>query len=307
MKIKQIFPLVLCALIWAGYYVASQKAIKFMSVFNVGIGIRLITMVLLTGILIFKKEFDLIFKTNGTFKKLILIGVMGYLLDLTAFIGLSLSTASSGSALLKCDILFVSLISVFIYKQKFSKTDWIFTFVMLFGVFMVMNVDFKNFQFTNAGNIFFILSALFVSINAFIIKSVQHDKTNPVSNNVIAYYNNFVTMILFTATALIMGTFSQFKLISENKALLAALIIAGFGQTFVYIIYYKNLKTNPVWLVKIFLLLMPVFVSLISFILYREKLELIQYAGIAVVLLGAFGILSEQKKRAVSPVNESVK
>lgn len=307
MKIKQIFPLVLCALIWAGYYVASQKAVSFMSVFNVGIVIRLITLLLLTVTLLLKKEFQQVFKTKKALKRLILIGIMGYLLDLTAFIGLSISTASSGSALLKCDILFVSLISVFIYKQKFSKADWLYTFIMLLGVFMVMNVDFKNFQFANAGNIFFILSALFVSINAFVIKSVQHDKTNPVSNNVIAYYNNFVTMILFTVTALIMNTFSQFKLISENRVLLTALIIAGFGQTFVYIVYYKNLKANPVWLVKIFLLLMPVFVSAISFILFKEKLMLIQYAGIAVVLLGAFGILSEQKKRAVNLANESEK
>ncbi len=278
-----------------------------MSVFNVGIVIRLITLLLLTVTLLLKKEFQQVFKTKKALKRLILIGIMGYLLDLTAFIGLSISTASSGSALLKCDILFVSLISVFIYKQKFSKADWLYTFIMLLGVFMVMNVDFKNFQFANAGNIFFILSALFVSINAFVIKSVQHDKTNPVSNNVIAYYNNFVTMILFTVTALIMNTFSQFKLISENRVLLTALIIAGFGQTFVYIVYYKNLKANPVWLVKIFLLLMPVFVSAISFILFKEKLMLIQYAGIAVVLLGAFGILSEQKKRAVNLANESEK
>ena len=206
MKPKQIFPLILLAFIWGCYYVASQQAVKSMSVFTVGIVIRFLTMLLLLIIMGAKGELKLLFKVQGILPRLLLIGLLGFLLDLTAFVGLTLSPAGSGTALLKCDIIFVNLISAIIYKRRFSKFDWVYTLIMLFGVFMVMGVSITNFSFGNSGDIFFILSALFVSINAFVIKSVQLDKNNPAADNVIAFYNNFVTMLLFTITAVFMGT-----------------------------------------------------------------------------------------------------
>jgi drug/metabolite transporter (DMT)-like permease len=269
-----------------------------MSVFTVGIVIRFITMVLLTIIMVKKGEFRLLFRTKGILPRLLLIGVLGYLLDLTAFIGLSISHAGSGTALLKCDIIFVNLISVFIYKEKFTKFDWGYTLMMLFGVLLVMGIDFTKFSLGNKGDIFFILSALFVSINAFVIKSVQLDKKNPAVDNVVAYYNNFITMILFTVSAIIMGTIGQLELLTENRPLLIAAICASLGQTFIYIVYYYNLRRFPVWIVKVFLLLMPIVATVLAFILFGDVMVLSQYIGMGIVLAGAFGILIEQKKKA---------
>ncbi len=298
MKLKRMGPLVLLAIIWGSYYVASQKAVQGLSVFTAGIVIRFITMVLLAIIMWKRGQLKDLLNTKGVLKRLLLIGCLGFLLDLTAFIGLSLSAAGTGTALLKCDILFVNIISVFIYKEKFTKFDWGYTFFMLFGVLLVMGVDFGNLKLGNKGDIFFVLSALFVSINAFVIKSVQLDKVNPTKDNVVAFYNNFVTMILFFVTSLFLGTLGQLKILAQNEETLLAIALAGIGQTLIYLVYYYNLRRNPVWIVKVFLLLMPIVSSLITFVLFKETMERTQYIGIAVVLLGAFGILMEQKKKA---------
>lgn len=297
MKIKQTGPLILLAIIWGCYYVASQRLVGQMSVFTAGIVIRFLTMVLLLGIMIRRKELRLLFRTKGILPRLLLIGILGFLLDLTAFIGLTLSPAGSGTALLKCDIIFVSLISVIIYKEKFTKLDWAYTLFMLFGVLMVMGVDFRNFSIGNKGDIFFVLSALFVSINAFVIKGVQLDKKNPAADNVIAFYNNFITMILFTVSAIAMGTLGQLGRLTENRGVLIAALAAGLGQTLIYLVYYYDLKRYPVWIVKVFLLLMPIVAALVSFLLFDERMVTGQYIGITIVLLGAFGILMEQKKK----------
>lgn len=297
MKIKSTIPLLLLALVWGGYYVASQQAVGLMSVFTVGIVIRFITMIFLTIIMLWKKEFKDLFNVHGVWKKLVTIGVLGFLLDLTAFIGLTLSSAGSGTALLKLDIIFVNLISVFIYRQKFTKSEWGYTFVMLFGVVMVMGLNLTNLKFGSKGDIFFILSALAISINAFVIKSAQKDKVNPASDNVVAYYNNIVTMILFTITAIFMGVMGELKLFITNPYVTRVLLIAGVGQTLVYIIYYYDLRRFPVWIVKTFLLFIPVVSSVISFVLFKETLVKQQYIGIGIVLLGAFGILMEQRKK----------
>ena len=157
-----------------------------------------------------------------------------------------------------------------------------------------------------AVKIFFILSALFVSINAFLIKGAQRSRTYKVSNMVIAYYNNFVTMILFIAASLIMGTVSQLKLFGSDRFVTVSLLIAGLGQTLVYIVYYYDLKKYPVWLVKVFLLFMPIVSATISFIFFSEKLTAEQMTGILVVILGAMGILSEQRKKESSEILSAV-
>ncbi|WP_343250179.1 DMT family transporter [Diplocloster hominis] len=298
-KPKQTLPLLLLALIWGSYYVASQKAVQGLSVFSVGIVIRFITLILLTILMWKKGELKLLLHTKGVILRLILIGCLGFLLDLTAFIGLSLSAAGIGTALLKCDIIFVNLISVIIYKERFTKFDWAYTFVMLFGVFLVMGVDFGSLSLGGRGDIFFILSALFVSINAFVIKSVQLDKKNPIADNVVAYYNNIVTMILFTISTILMGRLGELKVLIQDKSTLTAALLAGLGQTLVYIVYYYNLRRFPVWIVKVFLLLMPIVSTLICFVLFKEKLAPMQLLGITVVLAGAFGILMEQKKKVI--------
>jgi len=299
MKIKKAVPLLLLPLVWGCYYVASQQAVSRMSVFSVGVLIRFITMVFLLVIMARKKELKRLVQVKGVLLRLLLVGLLGYSLDLTAFLGLTYAPAGVGAAILQCDIIFINLLSMIIYKERFTKRDWGFVLVMLMGVFLVMNINFKEMDIANKGNIYFVLSALFVSINAFVIKSAQTDKHNPVPDNVVAFYNNFVTMVLFLISATFMGTLSQIERVVENKALLIAILCAGVGQTLVYMVYYHNLRNNPVWIVKVCVLLMPVVSMTVSFLLFGTGIKLIQCLGILIVLGGAFGILTEQKRKTV--------
>ena len=292
---RGLAPLLILPVIWGGYYVASQKWVGYTSVFTSGVGIRLVTFVLLTVIMLKRGELSLLFRTKGVLMRLLLIGTLGFLLDLTAFIGLSMSSAASGTALLKCDVLMVNIMSMIIYKQRFSWKAWGCTLVMLFGVFLVMGIDFTSFEVGNPGNIFFLLSAFFVSCNAFVIKSVQLDEKNPTCDDVVAYYNNFVTLLYFTAASLIMNTLGQFSVVTREPRAALALALAGLGQTLIYVVYYYNLRNYPVWLVKTFLLFMPLVSTLITFVLFGEVMVAAQYIGMAVVIAGALGILLEQK------------
>ncbi len=298
MKAKQMAPLLLLAFIWGCYFVASGKTVEGLSVFTAGVIIRFLTMILLTIIMWKKGELRQLFQTRHVLIRLIIIGTLGFLLDATAFIGLSLSPAGSGTALLKSDILFVNIISVLIYKEKFTKKDWLFTLVMLFGILNVMGIDFTKFKLSGKGDIFFVLSALFVAINAFVIKSVQLDKKSPTADNVVAYYNNFITMIFFLVTSLATGSLGQLSALGQDRGLMIAALFAGLGQTLVYVFYYSSLRTNPVWIVKVFLLLIPVVTTIVSFVLFGETMGRKQYIGIIIVLVGALGILLEQKRKA---------
>lgn len=295
MQKKSLACLLILPVIWGSYYVASNLAVAEMSVFTTGIIIRFVTMILLTVIMAGRHQLPELFRVRKVWKKLILVGVFGFLLDATAFLGLSMCPAGIGTVLLKTDVIFVNLISMLVYKQKFRVRDWILTFVMLFGIILVLDLDFANMEIGGAGNIFFILSALFVSVNAFVIKSAQHDKDNPVSDNVVAYYNNFVTMVLFTLAAAASGQMEQLLKFGREPGLTAALLIAAAGQTLIYVFYYYNLRRFPVWIVKVFLLLVPIVAAVISWGLFGDALSLIQILGMAVVLSCAGGIVAGQR------------
>ena len=294
MKPKQVIPLIAICFIWGGYYVASQQTVKHMSVFDTGIVIRFLTMCLLFVIMGIRGELKELVQVKGVLGRLLLIGVLGFSLDLTAFIGLTISSAGTGTALLKCDILFVNLISCLIYKKRFSKREWLFTLVMLFGVFLVVGVDLVHFK-VDAGSIFFILSALFVSINAFVIKSAQLDKVNPQSDDVVAFYNNFVTMILFAVTSLCMGTIGELSRLGSDRELLLWSILAGLGQTGIYLVYYYDLRHFPVWMVKTFLLMMPIIAAILVFFLFGQRMSVSEILGVTIVILGGLGMLLSER------------
>ena len=105
-------------------------------------------------------------------------------------------------------------------------------------------------------------------------------------------------MVLFFVTALSLGVLGQLELLTTDRGLLLAAILAGIGQTGIYLVYYYDLRRFPVWLVKVFLLFMPLVAALISFALFHERMTAGQVLGMFVVLGGALGILLQQQKKS---------
>ena len=297
MSVGLFLSLLTLSLVWGSYYVANRVSLQYLSPFFVGLVVRAVTFLLLIILMTFKRQVKELFKVKGILSKLLLIGVLGFSLDITAFIGLRLSSAANGAVLLKADVLFANLITIFFLKERFSYRDWLYTGGVLLGVGLVVNIDLVNFRFEGIGDIFFLLSAFFVSLNAFVIKSVQLDRVNPASDNVVAFYNNFITMGIFSIIFFLSDKGASLATVRENRFLVLPLLYAGAMQTFIYLLYYFNLRRLPVWLVKITLLMMPVFATIISFLLLKEGLKLIQVLGMIIVLMSTAGIIVEQKRK----------
>jgi len=162
---------------------------------------------------------------------------------------------------------------------------------MLAGVLLVLGVRFDALA-LNWYDLFFIASALCVTANAFVIKAAQ-DKLH-VDTDVIAYYNNLVVLVLFFLSSLATGALPKLASISA-KGLRWVAIVGGLAQTLIYFFYYRNLKTHEVWMVKLYLLLMPVLSCFIGVTLLGEEMSAGKAAGIAVVLAGAAVILLRER------------
>jgi drug/metabolite transporter (DMT)-like permease len=212
-------------------------------------------------------------------------------LDLFANLGYAGGSLSTGTALLKTDVLMVNLVTVAVYRKRLYLSDWIGTGVMLQGVLLVLGVDFSGFTFSPT-DLFFLASAACVTANAFIIKTAQGKYREDA--DMISYYNNFVVLILFAVFTFTRGDLSSLKA-GTDAGFWALAALGGLAQTGIYFFYYRNLKRSEVWIVKLWLLFMPVVSMLIGIFFLGETVTVQKAIGVGVVLLGAAVILLREK------------
>ena len=280
---------------WSVYYAVSKIVVNATgSALLAGFLLRTAALVFLTAQLLLDGNFSRLFHQGKAVRILLIIGVFGFLLDLFANLGYADGSLSTGTALLKTDVLMVNLATVILYHKKLYISDWLGTVVMLFGVLLVLGVDFGGMS-LHVTDLYFLLSAACVSANAFIIKAAQEKYHEDA--DMISYYNNAVVLILFGTSAALHGDFSALSaaLHSTSSALPGGfwwlVTLGGLAQTGIYFFYYRNLKHFEVWLVKLYLLLMPVLSCFIGVFFLNEELTTKKLLGILVVLAGAAVIL----------------
>lgn len=295
MKKTDIFPIAGMIAAWAGYYLVSKWAVGYTtSPFVAGMLLRLAALAVLTIYVAVKKEFKNLFNIKNSWLILLIIGTLGFLLDTFANIGFQKSSVATGTVLLKLDILLANIISAVIMKERLSKGDWLCSLVMLAGVVLVLGTDFSGMK-VNWYDLFFALSALAVTINAFVIKKAQKDYK--IKSITIAYYNNLIVLIFFTFAALIAGDMGNLTGIQIGGKFFALVAVGGLAQSLIYIFYYRNLEKYPVWLVKILLLFVPIVSCIAGVLAFGETLTAAKTAGMALVIIGGAGIIIIQKRK----------
>ena len=273
---------------WSVYYAVSKILVDATgSPLLAGFLLRTAALVFLTAQLLTDRSFRRLFHQGKAVFILVLIGVFGFLLDLFANLGYAGGSLSTGTALLKTDVLMVNLVTVILYHKKLYLSDWLGTFIMLFGVLLVLGVDFGGME-IHVTDLFFLLSAACVTANAFVIKTAQEKYHEDA--DMIGFYNNFVVLLLFGLGSGLTGQLNPavWDVLRRWGWLIA---LGGLGQTGIYFFYYRNLKHFEVWLVKLYLLLMPVLSCFIGVFFLNEELTVKKLLGILVVLSGAAVIL----------------
>ena len=277
---------------WSIYYAVSKVMVNATgSALLAGFLLRSAALVFLTIQLLADGSFSRLFHQGKAVFILVLIGVFGFLLDLFANLGYANGSLSAGTALLKTDVLMVNLATVFLYKKKLYFSDWVGTVIMLIGVLLVLGVDFDGME-LHVTDLYFLLSAACVTANAFIIKAAQEKYHEDA--DMISYYNNLVVLLLFGLSAAAAGHFKPGWL-DNVKNLWWLIALGGLAQTGIYFFYYRNLKHFEVWIVKLYLLLMPVVSCFIGVFFLHEELTPKKLLGILVVLAGAAVILMRGK------------
>jgi drug/metabolite transporter (DMT)-like permease len=292
-RLKDIGMIAGMVIAWTIYYAVSKYMVDATnSPYAAGFLLRTAALVFLTVQLAVTGGFKDLLRQGRATVILVIIGVFGFLLDLFANLGYAAGgSLGTGAALLKTDVLMVNLLTVAIYRKRLYATDWIGSILMLFGVLLVLGLDFSALTFRPT-DLFFLASAACVTANAFIIKTAQ-DKHNRKADT-ISYYNNFVVLLLFALFAVSRGDLAALRP-NETPGFWWLVALGGLAQTGIYFFYYRNLKRHEVWVVKLWLLLMPVLSCIVGVLFLNEEPTVWKLVGIGVVLIGAGIILLRGK------------
>ena len=115
---KRGVSLALMVLVWAGYYLASKYLVGLTgSPYLTGMLLRASALVIYTLILLISGGLSELVKIKRVWHILLIIGVLGFALDLFANIGFKYSSASTGTALLKLDVLMTNATSAIMASQ----------------------------------------------------------------------------------------------------------------------------------------------------------------------------------------------
>ena len=297
MKLGKYANVILLSFIWGTLYAAQGYANKNISTYTTGVFTFVIVLVLLTATMLIKGTFKDLFTVKPLLPKLLLIGIIGFSVNFTNFFGFQLGNAQTGAFLLKTDVLMVNFASLLIYKEKFTKKDWLYSLIMFVGVLMVIDVDFSAMTF-NFGDLFFLASALLLTWNTFNISGVLKQKKVPISQMTVAYYNVHITMTLFITTFLATGKMGEVAIAFDTTGILIALVVSGLMQYFLFLSYYKALAELPAWIVKVILLIIPIITLVETFFIYDTVPTTMAIVGCVIVLISAFGIIHEQQVKS---------
>lgn len=302
MKLGKYANVILLSFIWGTLYAAQGYANKNISTYTTGVFTFVITLVLLTITLLAKGTFKDLFTVKPLLPKLLLIGIIGFSVNFTNFFGFQLGNAQTGAFLLKTDVLMVNFASMLIYKEKFTKKDWLFSLTMFVGVLMIIGTDFRAMTF-NFGDIFFLISAILLTWNTFNISGILKQKKVPISQMSVAYYNVLITMTLFITMFIATGKVGEFTLAMDRTDILISLVVSGLMQFALFLSYYKALAELPAWIVKVILLLIPIITMILTLFIYGTVPTTTAIIGCVVVLISAYGIIREQQAKSLQASN----
>lgn len=226
------------------------------------------------------------------YRWLLLIGCIGAVVNLLALFAIKLTRVVNVATLARSDAFFSLLLSAFVFRERVPRRAWLFAPVMLMGIGCITGFLTQPLELGNPGDYVILGSALFVSVNAYVIKRTVQG----VSGVVIGFVNAGIialTFLLFTVC--MVGFGSAFRSIPRH--IWVYLVVLGFLAYVFFASYNTALRSVPVWQVRVTCLLIPVVAALTGWLWLGEAPTAVQIVGMLLISGGAAGVILSRRGR----------
>ena len=298
MFLFECFLTVVLSLVWAVFFSAHSALVNQLGVPVVvaGFWTRVIAVSLLLLTIVIRREVREFLRPGPLLRYALLIGAVAFCINLCSFYGVRFTTVSSGSVIYKTDILFTLIASRFLLNERMYPSDWMGTALMVLGTIVLLWQKIVHMEPSLIGDMLFLLAALLLTINAFIIKI----KLGKMSHRVTATYNSSVTLVGFTILMAVTGHYRNGIEAFDSWERVLMILTAGASISALFLLYYRALGKMPFWLVRVLLLFTPLWAVVIEWVFLHKTLVRNEIAGMAVILAGAVLIvLCHDRRRRI--------
>lgn len=224
-------------------------------------------------------------------KQLAMIAIIGGAVAfLLFFTGLKLTTAGRGAFLNKTLPLYAVLLAFIFLKEKISKKHFYSLLIMFLGTVAIFFSEIIPTQLwlnPSLGDFLVVIATILWAFEAVIARKAMVKGEN---NFFVSFVRMFFGGVILFAFAILIGKYDIILSLSAQQLVnIGISTVILFGYVF---FWYWSLKLINVSKASTLLLISPVISLLIGMIVLREPAPLIQIAGSALILIGAYIVSS---------------
>ena len=215
------------------------------------------------------------------------LGVFGFFLyQVFVFSALERITSSMNAVLISVNVVFISILSYIILKEKIKIAGIIGIILAFIGVVLVtFNNGFSDVEGFNIidipGVVFSLLAALSFALYSVLGKKILK-RNDPLIVTAISLFSGTTLLAIFTA-----GTVGYSGLFSSGWYNLLLIAILGLTVTAIaYPLWFTCLKNLPASHVSIYIYITPVFAVIISLVVLKEFFSWLFWVGSALIIAG---------------------
>ncbi len=232
-------------------------------------------------------------KKKENIRALILIGLIFSIVPPILFVGLEFAGVVNGALALKSEIIFSLLYGFLFLKERVTKTQILFSFVLLFGLILAVTQGSFNLLEFNIGVIILIMDVGLYMVGHTLAKS-RFD------NNELTPYQVGLVRNVISGTILFSTYFIFFPLenveILMNPANYFYFIFMGVTYGFGLLAWFKTLSYMKIGK-GVILMSFSVFITAIfGVLIFAEVLSIFQFFGMIIVIISLVIIIREKKE-----------
>lgn len=284
--------LILMTVLFGLTFIATKQALSGLGVFQVVFTRHILALIPLTLILWFdKRKFFVARKDRLPFLVLTLVEPVAFFIFETY--GIRYTSPSMVSIIIATIPVFSMIFAFGILNERANFIAVLGMFISLLGVYLVVSVQKKSAlaPFPLLGN-FLVLGA---ALSAGLYNVLCRKLAQTYSPWTITFYQAVVASLVFFPLSLFESGFVLE--VDINLTVVYSILYLSLGGTFAYYLLNYNLRHLTTYKVAIFANLIPVVTISASWMIFGELLNLYQFAGAVVVILGIYMTYYRRKKR----------
>ncbi|TFG29127.1 MAG: EamA family transporter [Promethearchaeota archaeon] len=223
-------------------------------------------------------------------KILLYIGINFAIAQILFYVAYELAGAINGSLAQQTMVIFALLFGFLIHHEKISKTQILFSFLLLFGLTLAVTQGNFNVLEINLGVLVMFITTMLWMLAHSITKPILEKEITPIQFSFIRYT---ISGIFLICTYFIFYPITNISLLFEPINILFFLLI-GFLYGFDVLFWYKSLSHIEMSKVSVLVSPMPILVAFFAFIILGESFTIFHLLGTIVII---FSIIMIVKKR----------